>query len=157
MVRSTVLGALALAIGLLVYLTGRDAAHAQWIPAVPALAGTLSFGTAGAWLPSLVHVLGFGLLTAALVPASVRTATCAAWCAVDRAFELGQHSQMAPLLSGWLLQLPVSVPGADALGRYFSRGTFDPRDLLACVAGAVLAAAILRLDRPRFRGMGHAC
>ena len=156
MARTMVSGAVALVVGVLVYLAGRDAVYSQWIPAVPAIAGTLSFGSAGDWLPSLAHVVGFSLLSAALLPLSARTTACVAWCSVDVAFEVGQHAQITPMLSAWLTQSWVAKPAADALDLYFTRGTFDTRDLLACLAGAVLAVAILQLDRPRCRGVGDA-
>ena len=157
--RTLLIGALALAIGLLVYLTDRATGHAQWLPAMPGWAASGSFGSfgaIGAWLPSLAHVLGFSLLSAAWLPPPAHPAACASWCVIDLGFECGQHASVAPLLAAWLAQWSPGLPGAEALQRYFLRGRFDPLDLLACIAGAGLALMILRWPRRPHSGDGHA-
>lgn len=141
-----VLGGIALTLGLTVYLTDRDASHAELIPAVAALAGCNLFGTLGQWLPSAVHPFAFGLFTAALLPprSAWRYGACTAWCVVNMAFELGQH----PLVSGYVMGALQAGSGQSAPGRivanYFLQGTFDGADMLAAVLGAVAAAAVLR-------------
>jgi hypothetical protein len=141
-----VMGSTALALGLIVYLTDRNASHAVLIPAVAALAGSNLFGAAGQWLPSAIHPFAFSLFTAAALPSRSgwRYRACAAWCVVNVAFELGQH----PLVSEYLVSaFPVhssqSAPGR-MLANYFLHGTFDGADILAAVFGAVAAAAVLR-------------
>ncbi len=134
----------ALSIGTLVYLFDRVPGHALLIPRLDSFAGAPFFGALGAWLPSFVHPFSFALLTAAALPAASawRYHGCAAWGAVNLAFELGQH----PALKGWWLE---SVAG-DALpivrwfARYFLHGTFDVVDLVVVIAGAAAAAAMLR-------------
>ena len=151
--------ALAGALGLLVYLCGRHPAQAQWIPAVPALAGTLSFGQVGGWLPSLAHVLAFSLLTAACLPRTGRAplAACAVWSLVNAAFELAQLPQLAVPLSQGLRAVAPDLAMAHAVARYLLNGTFDPRDLLACGAGGLLAAALVHGRAGRWpRGPGRA-
>ena len=140
------MGSIALALGLTVYLTDRNASHAVLIPGVAALAGSNVFGALGQWLPAAVHPFAFGLFTAAVLPprSAWRYGACAAWCVVNLAFELGQH----PLVSGYVagaLQAGSgqSVPGR-MLANYFLHGTFDGADMLAAVLGAVAAAAVLR-------------
>jgi hypothetical protein len=97
--------------------------------------------------------LAIALLTAAVLPATStwRYGGCAAWGAVNVAFELGQH---AALKATWLALTErgaVPVPVA----RYFIHGTFDVADLVAAVAGALAAVACLRyLDR--FKENEHA-
>lgn len=141
------LATMALLAGLAVYLTSRAAGHAALIPAVPALAGRLSFGALGGWLPSLVHPFAFALLTAAACTPRPRPAygVCLAWWAVDVAFELMQH----PLLSGPLVA-SVAEPGPltralRPLAAYAVHGTFDAGDLVAATLGALAAAAVLSL------------
>ena len=142
----TVLASAALATGTLVYLLDRTPGHALLIPRVAVASGTPLFGPMGAWLPSFVHALAFALLTAAVLSAGSRWRyrACAAWGAVNVAFELGQH---AALKASWLALTErgaVPVPVA----RYFIHGTFDVADVVAAVAGAFAAAACLRcLDR----------
>jgi hypothetical protein len=132
----------ALALGTLVYVVDRVPGHALLIPHVGAFTGATLFGTVGAWLPSLVHPFSFALLTAAALPAGSpwRYGGCVGWGLANVAFELGQH----PALKGWWRD---SFEGrvASPLGRYFIHGSFDVRDLVAAVAGALAAAVVLRL------------
>lgn len=141
------LGCLALALGLLVYLADRDPSQSLLIPAVAALAGSDWFGPIGQWLPSLVHALAFSLFTAAALPprSPWRYRACAVWCAVNLAFELGQHPRLsAPLAEG--LQAGFGDTRLSrTLANYFLRGTFDVADIVAVVLGALAAAAVLRL------------
>jgi hypothetical protein len=143
------LGGIALALGLIVYLTDRDASHAALIPEVAALAGSNVFGALGQWLPAAVHPFAFSLLTAAALPSRLawRYGACAAWCVVNIAFEVGQH----PLFSGHLVSALQAtsgqfVPGR-ALSSYFLHGTFDAADIVAGAFGALLAAAFLGLTQ----------
>jgi hypothetical protein len=141
------IGCVVFALGLLVYLTDRDASKAALIPSVAWLAGSNVFGALGGWLPSLVHTFAFSLFTAAVLPGrSVpRYGICVAWFAVNVAFELGQHplvsGRLAELLQGGLGGLPLTQP----LASYFVRGTFDPGDIVAALLGALAAGAVLRL------------
>ena len=147
------MAAAALLAGMLVYLIGRPPGHAMWIPDLPIAPRPLLFGPIGAWLPSFVHPLAFALLTAAVLPAGSpwRYGGCAAWGAVDVAFELGQH---AALEATWL-DLAERGLAPVPLARYFIHGTFDVADLVAAMAGALAAAACLRfLDR--FKENSHA-
>lgn len=135
----------AMAVGLLVYLTDRDASHAALIPSVAALAGSNLFGAMGQWLPSFVHPFAFGLLTATASPSrsSAGYMACIAWWAVNVAFEVAQYpginrsvAEAAALVFGpsWVEHL---------LSSYVLRGTFDVGDLVAATAGAAGAASLL--------------
>lgn len=137
---------LALAIGLLVYITDRSASHAGLLPRIAALAGSHVFGALGQWLPSFVHPLAFSLFTVAALPPSraPRYGACLAWGAVNVAFEIGQH----PLVSARLAELLQGSSGGEpitqALARYFVHGTFDPGDIVAALLGTLAAGAVLR-------------
>lgn len=140
---------LALTLGLLVYLIDRGTTHAQGLPALalPALGSGLHlFGAWGDWLPSAAHTLAFSLLTAAALPQRrvLAYGACAAWCAIDLGFEIGQHPQVAAALAGALQEAGGRSAPVMALSNYFVRGRFDAGDLAATVAGALLAALVLR-------------
>jgi hypothetical protein len=143
----TILGSVALAIGVLVYLADRDPARAMLIPAWPRLTGNALFGAVGHWLPSFVHPFAFSLLTAmALGPAArPRYGICAAWCAVNVAFEFGQLPQVSAWLAAALHASFLPEPTTRPLAAYFLHGTFDPADLAAVLLGSLAAAAVLRL------------
>ena len=138
-------GALAIAAGLIVYLTDRDPSRAALIPAAAALSTGPLVGVLGQWLPSFVHPLAFSLFTAAARRAWTPPAygACLAWWAVNVAFEIGQHPVVAAPVAAWLAELPQpgSIPAL--LAAYLLRGTFDPIDLLAATLGALAAAALL--------------
>lgn len=153
-----VLGLLMLAPGVLVYLTDRDPARAWLMPSLPALAGHLSWGAAGGWLPSAAHTAAFSLFTAAALPARLawRGGACAAWFFINAAFEAGQHPALRDSL-GAALQHPL-VPAAwsQALARYFVNGRFDVADIAAAAAGAAAAAAVLWLQAAPTQEHHHA-
>ena len=144
------IGCLAMTIGGLVYLVDRDVSHAVLIPAIAAPANSRLFGVLGQWLPSFVHPFAFSLFTAAVLPlgSAPRYRVCAAWCAANIAFELGQLPQASAQLARALQGLFGDAPLAQALANYFVRGTFDVADIVAVVIGALMAAAVLRLVRP---------
>jgi len=132
------LGCAALALGWLVYLTDREASHALLVPTVAALAGGHWFGALGGSLPSFAHALAFSLLTAAALPprSAWRYGACAAWFAVNVAFEVGQHAHVSARLAD---VLPASF-----VTNYFVGGTFDGGDIVAALLGALAAAIVLR-------------
>ena len=142
------LAALALAIGLLLYLLDRPAGHAALIPAAWSLAGGGAvFGAAAAWLPSFLHPFAFSLLTAATLPRSTAAAagSCALWWGIGLGFEILQHPALA---------LPVAaalhgVPGLQTLARFGLQGRFDLADIAALSAGACAAATLLFVFQPR--------
>jgi hypothetical protein len=141
------LGWLALAVGTLVYLTDRGASRAVLIPAFGAFAGSSVFGAIGQWLPSFVHPFSFALFTAAALPprSSPAYGACVAWCAVNIAFEVGQHphvsAHLAEAIRGGFGQTPLTR----FVANFFLRGTFDVGDVFAAMLGALAAAVVLRL------------
>ena len=144
-------GVAALAVGLLVYLCDRGASSTALLPASWALAGGPMFGALGAWLPSFVHPLAFSLFTAALLPPRAAPAygVCAGWCAVNLAFEVGQHPSVSGALGHGVQDAFGNGPMSTALARYFVRGTFDVADAVAAVLGSLAAAAVMRLNHAR--------
>ena len=144
-------GCLALAAGFLVYLTDRGAAHAMHVTGVAALAGNKLFGTLGQWLPSFVHPFAFSLFTAAALPSRSRWryGACASWCAVNLAFELGQHPQLSARLTDALQVAFGPISLTQPLASYFLRGTFDGGDMAAAMLGALAAAGLLWLSSSR--------
>ncbi len=151
------IGCAVFALGLLVYLMDRDASKAALMPSVAWLAGSNAFGALGGWLPSFVHTFAFSLFTAAVLPerSVPRYGACVAWCAVNVAFEVGQHPlvsvRLAEVLQGGLGGVPFTLP----LAGYFAHGTFGPGDIVAALLGALAAGAVLRLMH-RGRKENHA-
>jgi len=145
--RLAALGCFALAAGTLVYLTDRDPSRAALIPAVPVVAGLGLFGGPGAWLPSFVHPFAFSLFTAAVQSPRRSPAywVCAMWWAINVAFEIAQAPSVSTDVADVLPQLLGQTWLTDMISNYLLRGTFAVADLVAATAGAVAAAAVLRL------------
>lgn len=141
------LGGLALALGLLVYRADRDATAAWLLPANAALATGPVFGALGQWLPSFVHPFAFSLFSAAGRPRPAAPAyrVCAAWWAVNMAFELGQHAQISSHIAEFLQRAFGDTWLTQLLSNYFVRGSFDVGDLIAATAGALAAALVMHL------------
>jgi len=150
-------GCAALSLGLLVYLADRDPSRAWLVPGFAALSGRHWFGAAGQWLPSLLHPLAFGLLTAAALPArsAARNGACLAWGAVNIVFELGQLPRAAAALAQALQDCCGAAPWTLPLSNYFLRGTFDVGDIAAAALGTLLAIGVLRFAQAR-RRIDHA-
>jgi hypothetical protein len=135
-------GAVMLSIGVFVYVADRGATQAWRLPRFGALTGLHAFGALGQWLPSFVHPLAFSLFTAAALPPSSvpRYGVCAAWAAMNVAFEIGQHAWVSARLAAALEGVPLARP----LARYFTQGTFDRVDIAAALLGALAAGLVLR-------------
>ena len=138
--------ALLLATGAAVYLLDRAPGTAMLLPSAWQRGGITGgdaafFGELGGWLPSLVHAFAFSTFTALLLPrrAGTAAAACAGWALVDTLAEIGQHPAIAPALAAGLEQAFGAGILVDSLGRYFVRGSFQPADVAAGLAGAGLA------------------
>jgi hypothetical protein len=139
----TALALLALTVGGFVYLLDRPAGSAQLIPAMLQLVTEDRgvFGAAGSWLPSLVHIYAFILLTAAVTrPArDSLLLICMGWLSIEAFFELIQHPLFVEFLFGGLGGGLVHIPGTAILRGYAASGVFDPLDMGALGLGAVAA------------------
>jgi hypothetical protein len=145
--RLTAIGVAALAMGLVVYATDRAATGSAPFPAIAIAGGLVVFGLLGQWLPSFVHPFAFSLFTAAARSPAAAPAygACAAWWAVDVAFEVGQHPHISTALAKSLQHVLGPTVPVRWLSNYFVRGTFDTGDLVAATAGALAAAGIIYL------------
>jgi hypothetical protein len=151
------IGALALAAGVLVYLTDRDTASAALVPTVAGIAGTHLFGAIGQWLPSFVHPFAFSLFSAAASTslASRACGACATWWAINVAFEAAQHPLVRPAVADGVEGLLGQTRASLLLTNYFFRGTFDAGDLAAATAGALAAAGVMTLSCRLEKTHGH--
>lgn len=153
------LGISALLLGSLIYALDRPARLTYFLPETLSLHQPMhsTFGSLGQHLPTFLHVFAFCLLTASLLRVGMRgsLAICGGWLALDGAFEIGQHPDIAPLLARWTPDWFSALPVLDNTAGYFLRGHFDPRDLLSIVAGAMLALPVIlatrRFDPPAQR------
>ena len=148
---------LALAVGMLVYLTDRTASSSMLVPDIGAHARLHAFGTLGQWLPSFVHAFAFSLLTAAALHPRAGPAypVCVIWGALNVLFEIGQYPLVSARLADTLRDCERWLPFARSLSNYFVRGTFDPGDVVAAILGATAAAVVLLLSHHR-EEMRHA-
>ena len=92
------------------------------------------------WLPTFAHVIAFSLLTYLSLGRRHLLFACMLWGGINALFELGQA------LPTQIIQL---LPDINSLQAYFSKGVFDPLDLVASVMGAwtVWAALGNRYER----------
>ena len=133
------LATLLLAIGIMVYALDRAGA-------VHFLPDWTAAPTGTDHLPTFLHPLVFILITAVVLRPWLRLlpAICATWFAIECLFELGQmapfDSRIAAALPSWFDSVPVLRITAD----YFTRGTYDPLDILSIGLGTVIAYPIVR-------------
>ena len=140
------LGFLGLLAGLALYLVDRGGN--VYFLAVIGMAETADpwkpplLRVAGGCLPAYLHVFSFSLLSAGLIACGKRGCliVCGIWLGVNLLFELGQYyaSTAANLVPRWF----DGVFLFDHVRTYFLGGTFDPLDLLACLAGAASAYGV---------------
>jgi len=97
------------------------------------------FGSA----PALFYTLSIGLFIGVFASTpSAGQLHCLVWVAVALCLEVTQASFIATPLAAWLAEtLPAT--GRELVGAYWTRGTFDPFDLLATAVGGAIALAIL--------------
>lgn len=137
---AALLATLSLLAGLFFYLLCRPGGSVALLPAAWHLAGASAPGywpAIGQSLPSLLHVYGFCLLSAALPgPMRHRAWTLGAfWCALEVLLELSQLATVRESITRHI-DIPTGFSLANA--------TFDPLDLVAIVTGAV--AAVLSIQ-----------
>lgn len=89
-------------------------------------------------VPTLIHVVAFSLLTAAVFDRS-RSAlrACGAWVAINLILEAAQQ----PIARAWLIA--AAGPAFPPVVRRFLAGTFDPADLAAALLGGAIAARFI--------------
>ena len=132
--RLCLMAAFALAMGTLVYVCARGA---------PPQSGMLAMWLGS--LPTLLHTAGFTLFSLAVVAPWPRLlpAVCAGWLVIECAFETLQIPAIANAMH------TSALASRSPLFHAYVNGTFDPMDLLAAVAGAVLAGTIAVVTRTR--------
>jgi hypothetical protein len=141
---------IALCLGLLVYVAERSSTHTMLLPRFAAQGGGPHFAAITQWLPSFIHPFAFSLLSAAALRPRVTSGqppyiVCALWWAANLAFELGQHPRFSTALADALQGGGRQHPLATATAQYFLHGRFDWADIAALSAGALAAAAVLRV------------
>lgn len=117
--------AIALSVGLALYLFIRPEDSTPLLvalPAVPNIAEAGRFAIWINWLPSFIHVFAFSLLTWLVLGRRYAAAAAGFWCAVNLVFE---YSQLQPAL---LQFLHITYGGA-----------FDSLDVVACLLGGLSA------------------
>ena len=144
------IGAGALIIGLLLYLTDRPPDQTYFLVRL-GLTNSLYqdhvvrplFGLLGGNLPAFLHVFAFILITGGILACGKKGSLIIAlsWFATDAAFELGQRfpAWAERLVPRWFDSMPV----LDATQNYFRVGRFDPLDIVAVAVGAVAAYCAL--------------
>ena len=141
--------AIALAIGLTIYLVDRQA-DVYFLP--DTLAATISlpplFGTLSLHLPSALHVYAFILLTVVCLPRGRRYlfAACSSWLVLEWLFEFGQHPQLQHYFTAWIPSWFERLPVLESSRAFFINGRFDALDLVAAVVGAAAAWMTVRLS-----------
>lgn len=97
------------------------------------------FGSA----PSFFYTLALGLLIGACAPTVTGARVhCLAWIGLALCLELSQYPGIAKLISSWLYNIS-SESIWEFVGPYWSRGVFDPLDLLATLIGGSIALILL--------------
>lgn len=139
-------------LGAMTYVLERPTDAVPFFSAI-SLAHLLSsvFGPIGESLPTFAHVFALSVLTTVWLGGDKRAAVsaCLNWFAVDTAFEIGQHPQIAEwvaqFIPRWFQRLPI-LEQADA---YFLSGTYDTWDLVSIAVGAAAAYVITVFEIPK--------
>jgi hypothetical protein len=109
------------------------------------------FGALSNNLPSFTHVLAFSLMTAGLLGTRRKgnVLVCLLWFLIDTAFEIGQGLKPVSLaiIPEWFKV--HTLPMAN-LPEYFRHGTFDIRDIVAGLLGALTAFMVAEFIRNSF-------
>ena len=97
------------------------------------------FGSA----PSFFYTLALGLAIGACASSPLRARFhCLIWIGLALFLELTQHSILAEPFSIWL-RTNLAEPVWSMFVPYWTRGVFDPLDLLTTLVGGIIALALL--------------
>jgi hypothetical protein len=97
------------------------------------------FGSA----PSFFYTLALGLAIGACASSPLRARFhCLIWIGLALFLELTQHSIFAESFSSWL-RTNLAEPVWSMFVPYWTRGVFDPLDLLATLVGGIIALTLL--------------
>ena len=109
------------------------------------------FGVLANNLPSFTHVLAFSLMTAGLLGTRRKgnLLICLLWFLIDTVFEIGQGLKPVSLAIIPECFKVHTLPMVN-LQEYFRYGTFDIRDLVAGLLGALAAFMVAELLRDPF-------
>jgi len=133
----------ALTIGLIFYLSGREAGSVYFLNFWPTAGKPQSHALAlpGGSLPTFIHIYAFILLTYWVVFPDRRglPAICLGWMLLEGTFEWAQSEPIAVWLASHTPAWFTGVPLLENWSRYFLLGTFDPFDLLAVAVGGCAA------------------
>ena len=144
-------GALALALGVVVYVLDRPASQTYFITQGASLyqKGAAWFGVFGNYLPDFLHAFAFCLITIGVMGGGRRIAIQASifWLLVDGLFELGQHKAISKVIVHYIPDWFKQIPLLENTAAYFSHGRFDPLDLLSIALGVVAAYVLSRWKR----------
>lgn len=93
--------------------------------------------------PSFFYTLSIGLLVG-VCASTLLSATrhCLLWVALALSLEMSQHPSLAETISNWLATV-VPESGWEIVGPYWTRGVFDPWDLIATLVGGLIALVLL--------------
>jgi hypothetical protein len=97
------------------------------------------FGSA----PSFLYTLAIGLLVGSCTSAQADSRMhCLIWIGLALLLEVTQHSVIAESITSWLADM-LDVSTWELVGPYWTHGAFDPLDIIATVAGGIIALVIL--------------
>jgi len=154
--RQILLGTLLLLIGTLVYLIDRPPEQVFFLSILPVQLTLYNmipplFGPLNRFLPDLMHVMAFILLTAGVLACGRRgyLLICLFWLAVDGGFELGQKysARAAGLVPDWF----DNIFFLDHVKIYFMNGSYSNHDMIAIVIGVIIAYLILIYSQDKRR------
>ena len=151
------MGIAGLCLGELVYLFGRSPESYGFGLIVKNHLGFIVpqkplFGVLVGNLPSFTHVFAFSLMTAGLLGLRRKGTLliCLIWFSIDALFETGQALKPVSLaiIPEWIKVHPLPMAN---LQEYFRYGTFDIRDIVACLLGALAALLVAEIMRAPYR------
>lgn len=151
-IKRLIAGFAMLLLGLFLYLFDRRPDQVFFIYAfgLPSLynpAHLKIFGELSSYLPSLLHVCSFSLLTCAFLPSESKKTfviACMSWAGVNILFEIGQL--ITPTTT--MLNIPHCLTENKSflhVYSYFQYGTFDFIDIIFAIIGGLVAYFILKL------------
>ena len=143
--RLLLLASVFLSLGFLVYVFGRST-PAYFLPVWLTPTPVAAVSSLGSSLPAFAHTFAMILVTAAVLRPWPRTVAlnCIAWCVLECCFELGQIDAVAARLAAAMPEWTGGLPVLGVAGDYFTDGTFDPLDIVACLLAAFIAYFVIR-------------
>ena len=141
-----ILSGLSLSLAIAVYCLARSYPPEIFSPFLATRNELIAFSGVFGSAPSFLYTLALGLVIGSCVASRSARFHCLAWTGLCMLLEVSQHPDLATRILPWLGEW-LSASSLQLISPYWARGIYDTNDLLATLAGGLLATILIAHTR----------